>query len=387
MVDNESAISSVTWESVNFSNIKCEGLCQQIYSSENVFVCKHFDCSNDKIILCHSCGQLQHDNYKKSHSFDADKNYVICVQDLIQPDQTHFKSGLLNGMLKMRGIHSVEKFLWKSRWLGALGANLSHIGIDLSTGAIVGTALGVSAVTAGAGVILATGIEWAFLWRQYRKNRISGREAAILGGTALISSSVSVASFFGFMATGAAIGSAIGPVGTVIGSFIGAIVCGIVTRKALNELADKYFKKKHETRTALQKEALAFFFGDANYAIDDITTFNEKKLRREYHRLSLIYHPDRKDGDYVEWLKLCSYYGILTAICEEHIESKIGGKDSAFTLAQASQMFNAMIKKHPNLSHSILENVQKANKNRVEYATVNAKTVTTSSGSDSETKS
>eukprot|EP01084_Bolivina_argentea_P132016 232965_1 len=366
------SVSFDTKVSLELITIQCEGLCQEMHSPEHLFVCKHSDCVQKQKILCPTCAKLKHDTFK-SHSFD-EKN-IICVKSLMQPDETNFKSGKSDGQLVVRGIDAVEALLWKSRWLGAMPANILHIGIDVfmrqcgTINTMVDSALGssilhsavhASTIGAGIGAIIATGIEWALIWRQYHKKKISKKEAMILGGSALAVNGVSAAAFFGFMSLGAVMGTPLGPVGTVIGSIVGAIACGIITRKCLNKLADEYFKEKHENRTVLQKEAMHFFFGDEHYDIDDITKFNEKKLKREYHRLCLIYHPDRKNGDYIDWLKLSSYYGILTAICEEkngngngNPVAKSDGSGCIFVnLAQG--IF--LIKHHPDLSGSMLNN-------------------------------
>ena len=108
----------------------------------------------------------------------------------------------------------------------------------------------------------------------------------------------------------------VGPVGVAIGVLVGAIVgaaCGIAVKYGYK----KYLEKKHELQNKLVKEALKFFFNDENYDVEDKEKFNDKILRKTYRRLALIYHPERPDGDNEGWLKLSSYYGILTAIWDE----------------------------------------------------------------------
>ena len=52
--------------------------------------------------------------------------------------------------------------------------------------------------------------------------------------------------------------------------------------------------------------------------IHDPHKFNKKILRQKYHHYAKGCHPDKVGSENNnEWLKLCSYYGVLLAICEE----------------------------------------------------------------------
>ena len=72
----------------------------------------------------------------------------------------------------------------------------------------------------------------------------------------------------------------------------------------------------------LREEALKFFFDDKKFDITNEEKFNDKVIRKTYHRLAVIYHPDRNDGKQEEWLKLSSYYGILIGVWEKQQQTE-----------------------------------------------------------------
>ena len=95
-------------------------------------------------------------------------------------------------------------------------------------GSVVAHGLIAGALGGGGGILLAIGIESAFIWYQCYKKRISWQEAAALTGISLASSAAAGIGFFGVMAIGAAVGTPGGPIGFVVGASIAAVIAGII---------------------------------------------------------------------------------------------------------------------------------------------------------------
>eukprot|EP01083_Nonionella_stella_P313768 1127786_1 len=316
--------------------ISCDGLCGLKHKPNQLFFCGHKDCEPQQglaKLLCVKCGACSHEFQQKSHVFSSLKDHVVCVEDLMKPNEEHYKAGWQSGTL-IKHIGTIKKILFRQRWLfgvvshtagmgGATGASFlingapTVVAACAEGGSVIHSALGVAASGASIGAAIGTGIEWAYIGWQLYKKRITNNEAVKLGLTALAANTVSAGSYFGFMALGAAVGTPAGPVGSVICAVIAAVLCGLGTRFLVNKTCEKYFDTKHEQKIHFQKEALRFFFNNEEYDINDESKFNEKIVKRTYRRLAVICHPDRKGGDHEEWLKLSAYYGVLTAIVEE----------------------------------------------------------------------
>eukprot|EP00483_Globobulimina_turgida_P013462 UN13486 len=131
--------------------------------------------------------------------------------------------------------------------------------------------------------------------------------------------------FVGITAIFGTVGGAMGPVGVGVGIVMGIFV-GLALRFGANKIFDKCWKsQENNARIDLERTALDFFhFSDVSI-MKNKQMFNKKEITRRYHGFALMYHPDMnrdKIGDEKEqinitWLALCSYYGILTAICDE----------------------------------------------------------------------
>ena len=122
-----------------------------------------------------------------------------------------------------------------------------------------------------------------------------------------------------------------GPIGSVIGQIVVAISSGFISRTAVDGLIEKLFEREEEMRNKLEKEALLYFFENAKYDIQRDSKYNEQLLGRTYRRLAIICHPDRQQGNYVDWLRLSAYYGILTAMWEQQKDVNESLKDSIST--------------------------------------------------------
>ena len=271
------------------------------------------------------------------------------------------QKGKICGLILLgNNIIAINKFLWRSRWLGAAPTHASHMGGTTGasllinkaptvtaasrahTHAISMAAVKVSAAGGCIGAAVATLVEWGFIWSLWYKDNISGKQALTMGGGALIANGLSAASFVGCMTVGAIVGAPGGPVGSVIGAIIGAVVASFATRAAINKASELLFKKKHETRTKFEREALFFFFHDEKYDISDTDKFNKDTIQRRYHQLAAITHPDAKNGNYTEWLQLSAHYGVLTAICEAQNNKCIDTNDN-LTIGEQSKILNAVV--------------------------------------------
>ena len=101
------------------------------------------------------------------------------------------------------------------------------------------------------------------------------------------------------------------------------------------------------------------FLHDDRYEIGDKNKFNDALLRRIYLKLSALQHPDVRDGDHTQWLRLSAYYGILSAICEALHGGKFGfgiGRNSATEryCADRSKVVAAVIKKSKSKKRKVL---------------------------------
>ena len=88
----------------------------------------------------------------------------------------------------------------------------------VATGAAAGAGANISSSVMGTafgavGALFATGIEAAFICKQWKQNRISTKEAFALGVISLLSNAATVAGGVGGAALGAKIGGAVGIVG------------------------------------------------------------------------------------------------------------------------------------------------------------------------------
>eukprot|EP01084_Bolivina_argentea_P311908 539947_1 len=190
-----------------------------------------------------------------------------------------------------------------------------------------------------AGVIgmgIATCIEMCILGYRYQKDEISGKEWVRLVGKACARNSVSlvgtaVGGKLGAVTgckIGAAMGTAINPVfGTVLGGTIGVfmgIVSGYLLGKGAETIYENAFpqnEKEEKTKKQLVKEALIYFHIQEN-DINNKNIFNEKLLKKLFHQFALNAHPDRKNGDYTEWYRLSTHYGVLKALVEQNSSNK-----------------------------------------------------------------
>ena len=142
---------------------------------------------------------------------------------------------------------------------------------------------------------------------------------------------------------------------------IGAIICGVDPRSAMINGMDSHFEREREskTRKAVLRRAMVFFLHDDRYDISDKSKFNDGLLRRIYHKLSALQHPEMRNGDHTQWLRLSAYYGILSAICEELHGGKFGfgiGGNSANEryCADRSKVVAAIIKKSKSNRRKVL---------------------------------
>ena len=230
----------------------------------------------------------------------------------------------------MSHVEKMKQIAWNQK--GHLGASSLALGTSL-VGTIEGTAIctgiSCSAEIVGNGAIgnaFAAGLECAYIFYRYHGGKISGREAAVLSGTAIASTCASTATFMSVSKITDKLIAAgqISPQFAIGLCFLAAIGVAVICRKTIGDLWQYHMGNDEEQleREKLRKAALKFFFDDENLDVDNEKKFNEKILRRRYRRLAMIYHPDAKDGEEKEWLKLCAYYGILTRICDYKIEEK-----------------------------------------------------------------
>eukprot|EP01084_Bolivina_argentea_P155902 271662_1 len=312
--------------------IKCEGLCEESYDVDKVFICKHLECANNCGIYCEDCSEFKH--RRKAHRFHPSARYVVSVQDLYKPHQNNFKDAKKKAKIAVN-ITKVEKFLFHHRWsMGAMKL-LGTSGVTIANAAVTGAStvaghtisvLGMGSALGAAGAVIATAVEAGFIWRQWKKDRITTKEACALALISSVSNGTAVGAGVGGAALGAKIGAAVGisggPIGIAIGIGIGALL-GLLCRLALNKGFEIYFKDKNKLEKKLVGKALKMFFDDEKYDIEDKKKFNDKILRRRYRRLALIHHPEREGGDKKEWLRLSSYYGILTGMWEQMNEESV----------------------------------------------------------------
>eukprot|EP01084_Bolivina_argentea_P128277 226769_1 len=314
-----------------------ESSCGKRFDPEDIFICTNVNCIKDDCnVYCRECGAWKH--RRKQHSFDPKEKWIKCMTDFLAPNENEYSKARAKAQILVE-VHAVEKFLWHHRWtlgvaskiissgsvtIGSMAVN-GHMTIAAACGlghSVISGGLVAGAVGGGLGAVVSTVIESGFIWYKYGKGQLSLREAMELTTVSLVSNGVSAAAFFGVMAIGAAFGAPGGPIGVAVGVTAGAIIAAILfgfgTRYFLNKKLKKKYQHKHEAEIKLQKEALKYFFGKEKYPIDDETKFNEKILRKKYHRLCLAVHPDKNDGKQnQEWLKLCAYYGILIGIWEK----------------------------------------------------------------------
>ena len=64
-------------------------------------------------------------------------------------------------------------------------------------------------------------------------------------------------------------------------------------------------------------EALRFFHWFDAGVLENRAEFNKREIRKRYKSLALWHHEDRPTGENENWLLLCSYFGILNAMCDE----------------------------------------------------------------------
>eukprot|EP01084_Bolivina_argentea_P128278 226771_1 len=316
----------------------CEGLCNMKYNPSQLFFCHHKDCDNEnKKMLCAECGHLSHRNGK--HSFTTNSK---SVQQLLVPDQKEYKFGKQTAAALKKHSEKMQHLIWNQRWhavessatlLTSLGVCVGKSMVEFarySSYCVGKECLKSISSNSPWGNVIGIGLEWGYIWYRYQGKQISKKEAIALTSASVASTLASTAAAFklsGFTDELIKTGS-LHPYAAVGVTIIGAIIVGICVRYGMDHLWQKWFvDEEQDARTALQKEALKYFFGTENYDIDDEKKFNEKLLKRTYRRMALICHPDTKDGNDEEWLKLCSYYGILTRICEYKIEAKNKNKD------------------------------------------------------------
>ena len=178
-------------------------------------------------------------------------------------------------------VKEVEKFLFHHRWTwgvvskavstsAAVGVAHAVNGISTfaaSTGignTVIAHGLSAGILGGGIGSIIATAVECGFVWRQYSKGRISGKEAMALSAISLTANAASAGTFIGGVAIGAACGAPAGPIGVsigvTIGAIIGAVLVGLGVRWAGNKLFESYFQDERKLEIKLKEQALEFFF-------------------------------------------------------------------------------------------------------------------------------
>eukprot|EP01083_Nonionella_stella_P005896 17019_1 len=333
---------SIDNTSMCIAQLACNGLCQRKYAPRALFFCHHNDCKHVPKLLCAECGVFGHKISKKSHTFDTNKDHIICVADLLEPNTDEFQDGV-DTATKLKRFDSIQKVLFRQKWfvdtaafalqsLSCVATNTIVNGAPILTacadglGHVVPSALAVSVIGAGVGVVVASTVELAYIGYQLFQQRITKQEALLMGFAAVTANVASAGTFYGTMVLGAKIGGAVGTsgglIGCIVGAIIGAIVTGIGVRYFINNKCGKWIENTYSSQLKLQQDALECFFGDENYDINDENKFNEKVVRRTYHKMAVHCHPDMKDGDHEEWLKLSSFYGVLIGIIEQQEEAK-----------------------------------------------------------------
>jgi len=212
--------------------------------------------------------------------------------------------------------------------------------------------------------------EIAIIWGLWFKKRIHGRLAMRSSAICLRACGVTVHSFAAFNPKTIihAIPSASGPneaaqrtLSCSLETLIGAVICGVDPHSASTHGMDACFERNREskTRRAVLCKAMVFLLHDDQYDIRDKSKFNDKLLRRIYHKLSALQHPEMRNGDHTQWLRLSAYYGIMSAICEKLHGGKFGlgiGGNSAKEryCADRSNVVAAIIKKSKSSRNKVL---------------------------------
>eukprot|EP01084_Bolivina_argentea_P289887 497858_1 len=238
--------------------IECdETSCGKRYHPENIFICTHIDCKDDRNIYCVRCGSFKHTN--KSHQFTPNKRYIKCVKDFCEPDQKEYSSAKETAKVLVQ-VSAVEKFLWHHRWsLGVISKTLASSAVSATSIAVNGhmmiteatkashyvtsAALSAGGMGVAIGPAIGTIIETVFIMYQWKLDRISTTEAFELIGISMVSNIAAGVGYFSVMVTCTAFGSAGGPIGMAVGvtaGAIAAILLGFGSRWFLN----KRLKKK-----------------------------------------------------------------------------------------------------------------------------------------------